>query len=152
MAQVLLHGEQVDDQVVELLGDCRQIEVLYLCGQNVDDRAIERIRHLPLRQLHINASRVTDRGVSILAKMPTLRRLQLNGTLITDVVLSELAAKPNFEHLTLWDTNVTDTGVIAFKRSTSLRRLVLTRSISESTLREIKESLPKCYVSRMMVE
>jgi hypothetical protein len=147
-AEVLLHHEEVDDRVVELLGDCRQLEVLYLCGQNVDDRAIERIRHLPLQQVHVNASRVTDRGVSMLAGMPPLHHLQLNGTLITDAVLPELAAKPNLEHLTLRDTNVTDAGVIVFKRSASLRRLVLTEKISESTIREIADALPECYVSQ----
>jgi len=84
----------------------------------------------------------------MLAGMPTLRHLQLNGTLITDAVLPELAAKPNLEHLTLRDTNVNDAGVIVFKRSTSLRRLVLTEKISESTIREIAEALPECYVSR----
>ena len=151
-AQVLLHHEEIDDRVIQLLGDCRRLEVLYLCGEQVDDRAIERIRHLPLRQLHLNARRVTDRGVSMLARMPSLRHLQLNGTLISDAVLPDLAAKSNLEHLTLWDTKITNAGVIALKRSHSLRRLVLTENISEQTVREIADAIPQCYVSRMMGE
>jgi internalin A len=67
--------------------------------------------------------KLTDLGVTKLAKLKNLRRLDISGAKITKAGLEALKTLPNLERLSLWNTSIDDSAaqvLAAFKNLTSL--------------------------------
>ncbi len=145
---VSLHHDEIDERVVQHLRDFRDVELMYLCGPYVTDDSLREIAKLPIQELHLNASRVTDEGVAVLTRIPTIRELQLNGTCITDDGITELMKLPNLERLTVADTKVSDAGILQLRRIQRLRRLRVSEIVTQQAIEQLEASLPNCRISR----
>lgn len=103
-----------DKQLAALAGLRKQIAILSLAGTRVTDRAIKEIVKIPnLVRLDLQRTGITDAGLKALgeAKPPHLRRINLYGTRITDAGLDTLAILPALAEVYVWDTKVTSGGV-----------------------------------------
>jgi hypothetical protein len=93
----------VQDDGFRHVGGCRQLETLWLMYcRDTSDAATEHIRDLKLKTYYAGKTRITDRSLEILAKMPSLEKLMF------------------------WETEgITDEGVLLLKRLPRLRELSL---------------------------
>ena len=95
----------------------RHIAILSLGGSKVTDRALAAIAKMPqLVRLDLNRTGVTDRGLKTLAKSKPkeLRSLNLYGTAVTDAGIGALAL-PQLTAIYLWGTKTTDAGIAKFR-------------------------------------
>lgn len=59
---------------------CNSLLVLFLDRTNIDDEGLELLLHLPLAELHLNNTRITDAGLLHLEHMSTLKTVSLLNT------------------------------------------------------------------------
>jgi hypothetical protein len=114
------------------LGRSQSLECLTLAAESVDDGALEGLRGLPLVQLHLIRTGVTDAGMPELLKLSSLHMLSLRDARVTDACLSVLAKHPSLEWLLLDGTDVTDAGMKQLAplrvRLLSLKRTAITNA------------------------
>jgi hypothetical protein len=78
-----------------------------------------------IQSLDLAGTKVTDGGLSVVARMRHLTRLRLERTAISDAGLKSLAGLPELEYLNLYGTKVTDAALPTLKTMPSLRHLYL---------------------------
>lgn len=96
----------------------------------------ETLRSLPaLRELMLSATDIRDEDLAGLVNHPSLERIELINTRVSNRGVMILASAPRLRALRLDDTDVTDTGLAAFKSSRSLREIDLYNTAAgDSTL------------------
>ncbi|MCA8943839.1 MAG: hypothetical protein KDB80_14850 [Planctomycetes bacterium] len=98
-----------DARVAELAPLREQITELVLARTKITDRALATIAKMPrLTRLDLSQTEITDAGLQKLQKLPELRALNLFGTKVTDRVKESLAEMPALEQVWLWRTEVSD--------------------------------------------
>ncbi len=122
-----LDGTEVTDSGISRLEKATpRLQSLSLTGnRGVIDIGIARLTKLPLRQLHISKTQVTDAGLASVKELSTLEELYCGHRAITDVGVEHLKDMPNLRSLALGETSVTDTGLVHVSRLTKLEFLVL---------------------------
>ena len=75
--------------------------------------------------LRLGSTKITDKALVEVAKLPNLSRLNLEHTAITDDGLAQLSGLKNLQYLNLFDTKVSDKGLMALAKCTNLRNLYL---------------------------
>ena len=157
-------GREMTDAGVKEIAGLSSLRVLRLRGSNkppgadgihryqppaLTDAALRNIGTLKeLRVLGLSTSGASDAGFKELAGLKQLTRLDLNYTLLTDAGLKELGGLTNLTHLSLAETKVTDAGLAVIKGFKSLTSLQLPRGVTDAGLKEIREALPECKVTR----
>jgi uncharacterized membrane protein len=115
-----------DEAVAALAGLAPQIAWLDLGATRVSDRGLETVARLPhLTRVELQRTEVGDAGLAHLGKLEHLEHLNLYGTRVTDAGLSHLSGLKRLRSLHVWQTAVTDAGVE--RLSASLPRLTVTR-------------------------
>jgi hypothetical protein len=67
------------------LGERRDVVVLQMANEDVDDRTLDHLKGLDqLRKLDLSGTRITDEGLATIAELPRLQELYLARTKITD--------------------------------------------------------------------
>lgn len=126
-------GAVRDDDLTALL-QLRTISSLDLRGGAADaplgtiDPALRAITALPLTELRLSRSTVSDDGVRYLAQLSSLRSLDLGGTKISDAALQHVSKIQTLKYLDLRHTAVTDEGVSQLSSLVSLRWLNLVKT------------------------
>lgn len=103
-----------DDQVGLLSKISRQVTWLQLNNTKITDKALVSISKMPnLTKLNLAYTTVTDAGMRQICSLPQLEYLNLTGTVVTDKGLMDLAKLPAIKHIYCWKTQVTNAGVTA---------------------------------------
>jgi internalin A len=119
-------GTQVADAGLKELAGLKKLQHLNLAGTPVTDAGLKELAGLKsLQTLFLGRTQVTDAGLRDLAQLSTLQRLGLSGARVSDKGLKLLVGLKNLQSLNLRETQVTEAG-----------------------LKELRESLPKCNISR----
>jgi formylglycine-generating enzyme required for sulfatase activity len=130
-----LYWTRVTDAGLEHLGGLSNLKVLYLVGTPVSDVGFAHLQGLPLEQLYVPGTRVTDRGV---AKFTNLKVLNI-GNQVTDATLGNLTGLTRLETLALSYTDVTANGLKVLARFPSLKVLSLSgEKITDKGLENLK--------------
>lgn len=114
------HADNALLQHVRVLAELRELD---LSDAEIDDQGLLAIARLPLRQLWLQSTRITDASAEILSQMKTLDFLQLNGTAVSDRFLERLEPLPALANLGLRGTSVTSAGMKYLARHPQLRVL-----------------------------
>jgi hypothetical protein len=102
--QVLLCNKRfTDDVLADLKEDLKELE--------------------EVRELRLDLSAITDKGVEHVKDLTQLTKLDLSSTQVTDNVVESLKALTNLEELTIDDTQVTKEGVTEIRRRLGLSKL-----------------------------
>jgi internalin A len=123
------------DEVFTHIGQLEGLEDLLLSGSPPSDAALvhlnglHRLRNLEINWTqHPNNARITDAGLSQIAKLINLEQLSLAYTQITDAGLAQLERLKRLEGLSLEGTQVTDAGLVHLKGLTRLTYIDLSRT------------------------
>lgn len=96
-----LSNTPLDDSALVHLRGLTNLSTLELCGTAIDGTGFARLNHLPLTDLDLGGTRVTDDGLAAISRCASLRCLGLGGTLVSDAGLVHLQALPELETLDL---------------------------------------------------
>jgi uncharacterized membrane protein len=98
-----------------------------LAATNFTDADLARLIPLAdnLRSLDLGGTRVSDAGLTNVARMKRLTRLHLERTGLTDAGLPQLTSLADLEYLNLYATHVTDAGLASLKPLRNLRKIYL---------------------------
>ncbi|MEP7119741.1 MAG: hypothetical protein ABJE95_02480 [Byssovorax sp.] len=89
------------------LAHFRTLRSLDLTGTAIDDRSIRALAGLPLTEIKLGGTGITDAGLEYLEKLPELRRIDLATTAVSDAGLESLRRLPKLSSVELCGTRVT---------------------------------------------
>jgi Leucine-rich repeat (LRR) protein len=132
----------VTDAGLQHLNRMSNLEQLWIGGSQVSDAGLEQIAatHPRLKALSLNSTKITDKGLASLEKLPNLTVLQLMHTDITDAGLAHVATLSRLEYLLLSNTNISDQGLEFVKDLRQLKLLnVQDTKISDTGLKNLQD-------------
>lgn len=118
----------VDDEQLQFISTERRLQDLCLTRTAVTDRGLEHLASAKLDRLEwldLSFTSVGDAGLLRLEPAKALRQLNLEATRISDQALKTVAKFQQLEELDLSDTTVTDAGLAQLKSLTRLKKLWL---------------------------
>jgi Leucine-rich repeat (LRR) protein len=121
--KVDLRQGKVDNELLRHVGVLKELERLDLSNAHIDDDGLRHIEHLPLRELWLQETNITDASAAVLSQIRTLEFLQLNATSLSDVFLVELESLPELENLGLRGTRITSSGMKYLARHPKIKKL-----------------------------
>jgi hypothetical protein len=94
--QVVLVGDTMDDQVLQLVLAMPGLESLHMYRAKLGDESLTALASRPqLHELGLYYTPITDKGFALITKAPAITRLKLYGTKITkEAVAKFMAAQP----------------------------------------------------------
>jgi hypothetical protein len=103
-----------------------EVIVLQMANPDVTDQTIEYlVGHRRLRELDLNDTQVTDKGLAVLAALPALEILRLKRTKITDDGFKkELASKESLRQLDVRNTAVSAESARLWREAKKDRRIL----------------------------
>lgn len=123
--KINLRKGKVDSELLRHIGVLKELRRLDLSNADIDDEGLRRISHLPLLELWLQETGITEASAAILSDMSTLSFLSLNATTLSDEFLEHLEPLPQLEDLGLRGTKVTTVGMKYMSRHPQLRKLHL---------------------------
>jgi hypothetical protein len=112
-----------DNALVAQIGVLKELRRLDLSDANIDDEGLRQIAHLPLQELWLQSTQITDASAATLSEIKTLQFLQLNATEVTDKFLERLDTFPALDNLGLRGTRVSGAGMQFLARHQNLKTL-----------------------------
>ena len=89
------------------------LETLKLSDTMVDDSVMPQVKSIPtLKRLFLSDTKITDRGIEVLAGHPGLETLDVSRTLVTDGALPHVARLSRLNSLICISTGITDAGLL----------------------------------------
>lgn len=119
--QVDLRKGKVDNDLMTHIGRLTELRRLDLSDANIDDEGLRRIAHLPVYELWLQGTHISDQSAKTLSQMKTLSFLQLNATTVSDQFLEQLESLPRLESLGLRGAQVTSEGMKYLARHPRLK-------------------------------
>jgi len=107
----------VTDKGFRHVGKCERLDDLWcMYCRDTGDAATEHVQHLKLKTYYAGYTRITDRSIEMLSRMPTLERIELEGCQgLTDAGVRGLARLPGLRELRVEGCrNVTRMGATGF--------------------------------------
>jgi Leucine-rich repeat (LRR) protein len=123
ITEVNLRKAEVDNALLIHVGNLKEVRQLDLSNAKIDDQGLRSIAHLPLRELWLQNTKITDASAATIAGIKTLNFLQLNATKMSDEFLEKLASMPELADLGLRGTLVTGDGMQHLARHPKLKKL-----------------------------
>lgn len=114
---------KADNSLLAKIGNLKELRRLDLSYAKIDDDGLKHLEHLPLRELWLQSTELTDASAKTLSQMQTLQFLQLNATSLSDSFLEQLETLPDLDNLGLRGTQVTGEGMKYLVRHPNLRTL-----------------------------
>ncbi|MAG32759.1 MAG: hypothetical protein CL908_17910 [Deltaproteobacteria bacterium] len=162
----------IEDEDLAMLVHLPSLKRLTLTGCSVTDQGLEHVKGLPLLELGLRDTKVTDAGLPLVAEMRGLQRLdlnmlsgvtneglmhvgrlenltflRLNYTGTTGEGLRHLKSLSKLERLDAWAVKVTDAQLMNVYGLPSLNHLELgATSVSKKWVDDFKAAHPTCYV------
>lgn len=129
------------------IGAFPKLKQLRLDGTNVTDRGLRSLVYLRhLQSLYLRGSPVTENGLAFIPQLPELSAMILDcPTPISQTGLALLAQTPSLRFLDLRETPVSDSDLLQLSRSGSLRELhVSGRHLTAAGQDSFQRSNPGC--------
>ncbi len=123
-----LFEASVEPGLFASLPKLKSLRRLSISIDHLNDAALAPLRGLPLTELSIQTTQVTDAGLAELSSLSKLTILNADGLPLTDRGLETIAAWPQLEVLSIWDAQMTDSGLAILGRMKSLRSLGIGRT------------------------
>lgn len=120
---VELRKGKADNALLAHIAALKELRRLDLSNAEIDDDGLRLIEQLPLRELWLQGTNITDASAGTLSKIKSLEFLQLNATSISDAFLERLAPLPELADLGLRGTQVTGVGMKYLSRHPKLAKL-----------------------------
>ncbi len=124
--EVILIGN-ITDAALDAFDSCSKTRVVVLKETLIKGPGLAHLIHLPITQLDLLDSDLTDRGLKEIAHMDLLKDLNLENTKVTDQGLSNLSSLKNLTDLHLDDDKVTAKGLHYLVSLPVLKDLTLNR-------------------------
>ncbi len=105
--------------------ECKVTEQIRFRGATLTGPGLAYLIHLPLRQLDLYGTSITDRSLSEIKNMKHLQELNLSHTDISDAGLDQLVGLPQLKRLSLKEVPVSDRGIDALAKIKKLECLNL---------------------------
>ena len=124
--EFLGHDPQVGDREVDALAPIMDHVVeLCLARTKVTDKSLDSIAKMPrLVRLDLRETQVSEVGVERLANLPELRTLNLFATRVGDGLSEALANAKSLETLYVWQSKVTNEGLVKLRASLPKTKIV----------------------------
>ena len=123
LIEVSLRGTAVSDEQLRSFEGLSKLRSLNLDGAEIGDLGVQALSALPLMELSLNNTGVSDAGLEYIAKIGTLEKLRLDNTLIEGPGLSQLKSLGKLRELSLLGCPVKNDGVAVLEHLKELRRL-----------------------------
>lgn len=123
VVEIDLRNGKADNALLAQIGALKELCQLDLSNADIDDEGLLQITHLPLRELWLQKTRITDASAATVSRMKTLAFLQLNATNLSDDFLEHLNTLPALNNLGLRGTRVTGAGMKFLVRHPNLKML-----------------------------
>ena len=127
---------RIDDSSVVHLAGLRELNSLSLDRNRVTDRCLSSLAKLPLVELGLDDTLITDTGLRQIGEIRSLKVLRLSGTSVTDAGITSLSELPDLRWINLSRTSVGNAGAQHLARISSLI------SVSLANSRVTDESMP----------
>ena len=128
-----LRKGKVHNELVGQIGVLKELRKLDLSNAQIDDDGLTQIAHLPLDELWLQETNITDVSAATLSTIKSLSFLALNATSLTDDFLERLETLPELENLGLRGTRVTSAGMKHLARHPKLKDLDVYRTSIDDT-------------------
>jgi hypothetical protein len=140
VSKIDLRNGKADNALLAEIAVLKEIRALDVSGANIDDEGVRQIAHLPLRELWLQGTHITDASAATLSRMKTLDFLQLNATALSDNFLEQLEPLPALGRFGLRGTQVTGAGMKYLSRHPALRELdVYHTKVDDAGVRSLVE-------------
>jgi Leucine-rich repeat (LRR) protein len=123
VTKVDLGEGKADNVLLAHIAALKELRRLDLTDADIDDDGLRLIAHLPLRELWLQGTKITDASAATLSKINSLDFLQLNATSLSDAFLERLDPLPELANLGLRGTHVTGVGMKYLSRHPKLSKL-----------------------------
>ena len=116
------------------------------------DKQIKTVNQLPadgfvVERLNLNKTKVTDKDLKWLEKIPDLEGLDLHGTRITDKGLDYVVKLESLQILDLSNTDVTDKGLEKLEVLDELKKLFLNDTrVTQKGIDSLQSALSECKI------
>ena len=120
--KVDLREGKADNALLAHVAALKELRRLDLSDADINDDGLRLIVHLPLRELWLQGTKITDASAATLSTISSLDFLQLNATSVSDAFLERLAPLPELEDLGLRGTQVTGVGMKYLSRHPKLKK------------------------------
>lgn len=95
--EVNLRKGQADNALLAQIGALKEVRRLDLSNADIDDEGLHKIVHLPLLELWLQETKITDASAATLSQIKSLTFLQLNATSLSDAFLEHLQPLPKLK-------------------------------------------------------
>jgi hypothetical protein len=123
VTNVNLREGKADNTLLAHIAALKELRRLDLSNADIDDDGLRIIVHLPLRELWLQETKITDASAVTLSQIKSLNFLQLNATSVSDAFLERLSPLPELEDLGLRGTHLTGVGMKYLSRQPKLKNL-----------------------------
>jgi len=148
-----LRKAKSDNALLAQIAVLKELRALDLSYANIDDDGVRRIAHLPLRELWLQGTHITDASAAAISQMKTLDFLQLNATPLTDQFLEHLETLPALDKLGLRGTKVTGAGLRFLSRHPALREVdVYWTSVDDAGVQSLADCQALTFVGLSMTK
>ena len=120
-----LFDASVEPGLFASLPKWKSLRRLYISIDRLNDAALEPLRALPLTQLSLSTTQVTDAGMEVVGTLVGLERLYLHDLSLTDAGIEKLAPLSNLKWLSLNYNEISDVGLRTVAKMTELTQLRL---------------------------
>ncbi len=132
---------------IRQLVEIHNLRALKADRTQVDDATLAGLAPLPLEELSLAGTPISDGGMQHLLRQDRLKRLDLSWTSIGDQGLEALSKVKSLEDLNLSFTDISDQSVELLGRFSGLKRVVLEGAdVSEQAARRLRELLPEAQI------
>ncbi|MBS1957120.1 MAG: protein kinase [Cyanobacteria bacterium SZAS-4] len=118
---VALDALDCNDDALKFFKQRNDIVKLGLSGTSITGSGLKYLTHLPLRQLFLNQTGVSE--LSALVNIPTLEFIELNKSLVTSETLASLIQLPNLRSVRAQEDSLNDDAIDVFLKMPSLEFL-----------------------------
>jgi Leucine-rich repeat (LRR) protein len=146
LVELSLYGSKIE--TMELLANCSSLSLLDLRNTNIGERTLEICASLPLRELHLDNSRIGPGTLKqTLKRFQQIRLLSLDNTSVNTDDLSDLPSLPNLMELYCRNTQLDDRVLPHIIACKSLTAVTLAGSqVSEEGIKDLKRRRPELSV------
>lgn len=144
----LSHNESVNDDALQWLSGMASLRTLYLYNTEVTGDGFGYLKTVPLVNLELSHSPVTNDGLASVGEIATLEYLGLKYTPVTDSGLRHLGKLQKLRELRLTNTDITDAGLQELSQIASLEALSLRGTqVTADGIQKLEAALPACQVT-----
>lgn len=137
LKSLVLSDSAFNDECASYLGESRSINKLNLSGTALSDRGLAFLTKIPLDDLNMESTNVTNQGMKSVVLMRGLRRVSVAHTNVDNEGLKQISKLP-LRCLRVESTNVDDDGMKSLSGNNTLERFYCeSTSIGEAGLRQI---------------